>query len=249
MAGRENGFVEASGQWIDVAPLAVSGGRGLARKLKFYGRRYGFLNAMCRYPFRRLPRFWAVVGRLLSRSARKRWFRDSGRPKILNLGGGGNLLRGCLTADKDPRADVYADVTRPLEWPTGSLDGIFLEEVIEHVSVKEARALLRECARVLVPGGALRITTPDLEWFAIGVLEHREGAREDIHRVFWDHGHEHVYTEEEIVRMCSEEGFREVRRTEYRDPGSVLGRLDSHPERFGYGPERVIFLEMRSPST
>jgi len=45
----------------------------------------------------------------------------------------------------------------------GSVDLIYLGQVIEHLNpVYEIPKLLRECYRMLRPGGVLRITTPDL---------------------------------------------------------------------------------------
>jgi SAM-dependent methyltransferase len=85
--------------------------------------------------------------------------------RLLNLGGGGNVAPHWLTADIDPRSDVYVDLTKPLPFPSGSLDGIFLEEVIEHIPASNAASLAMECFRCLKPGKPIRISTPDLLWF------------------------------------------------------------------------------------
>ncbi|MGF7236303.1 MAG: class I SAM-dependent methyltransferase [Frankia sp.] len=55
---------------------------------------------------------------------------------------------------------VRADLTRPLPFRTGSLDGIFAGEVVEHLF--DPVSFLTECRRVLAPGGSIVVTTPNL---------------------------------------------------------------------------------------
>lgn len=54
------------------------------------------------------------------------------------------------------------DLRKPLPWPEGSFDAIYASHLFEHMYVEEVRALLRECRRVLAPGGALRVVVPDV---------------------------------------------------------------------------------------
>jgi SAM-dependent methyltransferase len=57
------------------------------------------------------------------------------------------------------------DVRQGLPWlPDGTVDAIYIGQAIEHFNRRtEAPALLRECLRVLKPGGAIRLTTPSLQ--------------------------------------------------------------------------------------
>lgn len=56
-----------------------------------------------------------------------------------------------------------ADVRQGLRCADGSVELIYIGQAIEHFNRRtEAPALLRECARVLKPGGAIKLTTPDL---------------------------------------------------------------------------------------
>ena len=97
--------------------------------------------------------------------------------KVLDFGcGEGDFLRRIADraderwgADIDPEvvaeAERHAGINarqitrgRPLPFADGEFDTVISMEVIEHAA--DERALLRECARVLAPGGRLLLTTP-----------------------------------------------------------------------------------------
>jgi SAM-dependent methyltransferase len=64
-----------------------------------------------------------------------------------------------------PYVDVPTDLNAPIAWPDASLDTIILSDVLEHVV--DARALWREMARLLAPGGHGVLNVP----FLYGVHE------------------------------------------------------------------------------
>jgi predicted SAM-dependent methyltransferase len=210
-------------------------------KFAFYRRRYGAASTLARLLGRKFPGLWRLIGPASTRGYLSRWLARPGR-HILNLGGGSNCMAECLTVDVDARADAYVDVTRPLPFPDECFDAVFCEEVIEHIDRAAGRRLLAECARVLRPGGILRVTTPDLAYFAHRVLAAPDDPAE-INGIFYDHGHLHIYTPESLARACQEAGFESPQRSGYRDPESRLGWLDSHADRFGRSPEISQYTE------
>jgi predicted SAM-dependent methyltransferase len=85
--------------------------------------------------------------------------------KKLHIGCGPHVLPGWLNADLDPQsADVMRlDATKAFDFADDTFDFVFSEHMIEHVDFKSGIFMMSECLRVLKPGGAIRITTPDLE--------------------------------------------------------------------------------------
>jgi SAM-dependent methyltransferase len=64
--------------------------------------------------------------------------------------------------DEDPAAPADRTVrVPPIDLPDGSVDEIYCGHLLEHFEPDEADALLRECSRVLVPGGRLGVVVPD----------------------------------------------------------------------------------------
>ncbi|MCB1207432.1 MAG: methyltransferase domain-containing protein [Verrucomicrobiae bacterium] len=199
-------------------------------RLRHYAKRYGYIHAIASFIGRKSDRFWQFVGPIVTSGYLKRWKADSSK-RILNLGGGSVLDERWLTADITPRADVWADVTRPLPFNDSSVDIVYLEEVIEHVSQQDAERMLSEIHRILKSGGSVRITTPSLDYF-VSIKLDRSGADMKINNIFYLHGHRRIYSESSLKRLLEEAGFRMIRQSYYRDPNSPIGDYDSHHERF-----------------
>ncbi|HLY80496.1 MAG TPA: methyltransferase domain-containing protein [Caulobacteraceae bacterium] len=112
----------------------------------------------------------------------------------LQIGGGWRSLDGWLNADIELAPGVFhMDATRPFPLGDGGFGFVFSEHMIEHIGYAEAGAMLRECHRVLRPGGVIRIVTPDL-LALVGLLSGpRDGIAGDYYayfqRYFLPHGH------------------------------------------------------------
>jgi predicted SAM-dependent methyltransferase len=88
----------------------------------------------------------------------------------LQLGAAENVRAGWLNTDlhgyRHGDELVYLDARKRFPLPEGSFDFVFSEHMIEHLSYAEGQSCLRECFRVLRPGGRLRVATPSLERLA-----------------------------------------------------------------------------------
>jgi SAM-dependent methyltransferase len=101
-----------------------------------------------------------------------------GSQRVLELGSGSSDLLDNLASPMSVACDLSLDMLRMrrrhptiipvaaagerLPFPDRRFDGIFLINVLEHVS--HVGAVLRECARVLVEGGFLLAVTPNGNW-------------------------------------------------------------------------------------
>lgn len=69
---------------------------------------------------------------------------------------------------------VCWNLERGVPFPDETFDVVYHSHVLEHLDREDAPGLLRECLRVLRPGGALRVVVPDLEQLArryLGVVD------------------------------------------------------------------------------
>jgi SAM-dependent methyltransferase len=71
-------------------------------------------------------------------------------------------------------SDVFLhDLRRPFPWRSASAHAIYASHLLEHLTREEGARFLRECHRVLEPGGILRVVVPDLRAIVDG---YREGS-------------------------------------------------------------------------
>ena len=116
---------------------------------------------------------------------------------------------------------------------TGTVEMICLHHVLEHFGCGEADDLLRECHRVLVPGGSLLVFVPDMRKL---VQMWRDGELDDqlfltnVYGAF--HGDEHDrhrwgMTDESLVRTIQGAGFERVGLFDGREiPGADIAKDD-----------------------
>lgn len=146
----------------------------------------------------------------------------------LHLGCGSNLLSSWVNIDLDaPSADLHADLTQPLTFSSGSVDYIFSEHFIEHISRPQALALLKECKRVMKPTAKIRISTPDLNWLVqqygqsrltewADVNWHPQTACQMINEGMRAWGHQFLYDAQELNNVLQEAGFTSIQSVPYR---------------------------------
>lgn len=85
----------------------------------------------------------------------------------------------------------------------GSQDLVFSTEVIEHLTDEEVTALLEECQRVLSPGGALVLTTPNEE-----VLDSGKSMCPECGCTFHRWQHRQSWSPRRLTERVESGGFR-----------------------------------------
>lgn len=117
---------------------------------------------------------------------------------------------------------VHLGLLEDLRLPDASFDAVTLFEVIEHL--KEPIPLLRECARILKPGGILCITTGNAASWTVALT----GARWDYFHIEQDAGHVSFFNPASLALLAQRGGFRaeaiETARVKFFDKGEV-GRV------------------------
>jgi predicted SAM-dependent methyltransferase len=86
-------------------------------------------------------------------------------PLYLNLGSGANPIPDFVNIEgfAQRNKDMWLDLRNGLPFPDKSVDGIFTCHVFEHFYMPELAPLVKDCYRVLKPGGVLRILVPSVE--------------------------------------------------------------------------------------
>ncbi|MBU1228273.1 MAG: methyltransferase domain-containing protein, partial [Actinobacteria bacterium] len=148
---------------------------------------------------------------------------------LLNVGCGDEPLPGFVNLDLGRDADLALDVRRGLPCADNTVDAIHSEHFIEHLTQAELMSFLRECRRVLVPGGVMRVSTPDLaemvrcyladDWLArCGLKAHGydwlANPCEMLNVGMRDWDHKWVVDERELTRLADLAGLASLGRRE-----------------------------------
>ncbi len=98
--------------------------------------------------------------------------------ELLNLGCGHRFHPDWVNVDCAPAdpAVLPHDLQHPLPFANESFRAVYHSHVLEHLPRAAVPRFLKECHRVLKPGGLLRVVVPDLETIARWYLKCLEGA-------------------------------------------------------------------------
>lgn len=143
----------------------------------------------------------------------------------LNLGCGEISFEGWVNIDwESPKADINLNLTAPLPYGDNTVNFIYSEHFIEHLTLHEGLALLTECRRVLKPKGVIRIATPNLDylmrkyfffwkkqvWIKKYGYTYLKTRAEMINLCFTEWGHKYLYNKQELTRRLEEVGFNNI---------------------------------------
>jgi predicted SAM-dependent methyltransferase len=140
-------------------------------------------------------------------------------PLRLHLGSGGNNLDGWVNIDLvGAHADLAWDLRRPLPLGKATAEAVFLEHVLEHMTMADGVQVLHHFLEVLVPGGILRVGVPDAGLYATSYVHHDKVLDElrpgrptrmmALGEVFQEHGHVSAWDGETLCLAVGEAGYR-----------------------------------------
>lgn len=176
----------------------------------------------------------------------------SNNVKKLHLGAGGNILKGWLNTDINPdiKTGVYLNVVKKFPFGDNTFDYIFSEHLIEHLDIKKGIFSLKECFRVLKPGGKIRISTPNLAYLIeLYNAEKTEIQLQEIKRIvdmvypdlkiyrdifvinnfFKSWGHKFIYDHKLLKELLEKTGFVDAAACEVKESDDEsLRDLEAH---------------------
>jgi predicted SAM-dependent methyltransferase len=175
----------------------------------------------------------------------------SAEPLRLHVGSGRRRLEGWINFDIQllPGVDVVADVSHGLLF--SDVEAVYAEHFLEHLPLDAAVDFLAECHRALVPGGYLRLSTPNLDWVwashyrIAGPEEERRRWALVLNRAFHGWRHRFLWNRELLAQALAASGFVDARWCRYGESARPEFRgLEGH-ETYVDTPElpHVIVVE------
>lgn len=135
--------------------------------------------------------------------------------------------------------DIEIDITKPLPFGNESVDFIFIEHLIEHISHQEAFGFLQETHRILKPDGVIRIAFPDLERIYLTIDEsyikflRDKGWGDPVYNIIFNHGHKSVWTKDMIEVFLQNTGYLCKKVMVHKSFHPELQKLEGHGREIG----------------
>ncbi len=88
-----------------------------------------------------------------------------GKLNYLNVGCGSKFHKDWVNVDMDSSSEevISTNLIKGIPFPDNTFDVVYHSQVLEHIPKEQAPAFIKECFRVLKPGGIIRVVVPDLE--------------------------------------------------------------------------------------
>lgn len=152
----------------------------------------------------------------------------------VQLGTGGNVLEGWENYDYPE-----IDVTKPLPFENDSIDFLFMEHLIEHLTHIQALTLFHECFRVLKAQGIVRVIVPDVCQIAKEADKHyyeflqfyKLGS--PVHNIVCNHTHQSAWTRDMLRVFLVDAGFGVEDAVLYSSVHKELDNIDGHGKAIG----------------
>lgn len=123
-----------------------------------------------------------------------------------------------------PETVRICDLTKPLPFPTNSVDAVYSAHCLEHFTKTSAERIVAETFRVLKPGGVLRLLVPDSEGLLKSYADGKIDASDLLYKALVvqdtpprllrapqvSDNHLCLYDHKSVIRLLERSGFRPV---------------------------------------
>ena len=136
--------------------------------------------------------------------------------KIIELGGGENCLyHPNVDVRPGPQTDFTADFNKELPITSEEFDGVFCRFAIEHISWRHVTGFVKECYRILKPGGKAVIITANLLEQAKRLVNAEQFDDDLVCMIFGgndypENTHRCGFSPESATRLFQNIGFSEI---------------------------------------
>jgi predicted SAM-dependent methyltransferase len=190
------------------------------------------------------------------------FFLPSDKPKFLNIGCGDNHKKEFINIDYNwrPGINLCWNINYSLPIKPDSMEGVFSEHCMEHLSYDEAQRALSDFFRVLKPGGVVRISVPDAELYLETYHKQKHGEEAQfpyerfaaersldtpmmhVNGTFRFHGHQYAYDFETMAKQLQTAGFESIERMSFHK-GNLKELLIDEPWR----ECESLYIEAKKP--
>lgn len=142
----------------------------------------------------------------------KHYMRPKGRGLKLHLGSGDYWFDGYLNIDIGVfgGTDMLWDITKGLPFQPKTVEIIEMYEVLEHLEQGQVDHLLDEFKRLLIDGGMVILSVPDMDELVAKYAEDKQKAITYIYGFGGYQSHKWGYSQETLKKLFEDKGFKEV---------------------------------------
>jgi predicted SAM-dependent methyltransferase len=200
--------------------------------------------AICKRPF-----FRYVASKKFNKIKRK----HSGTVNIEIGAGNRKGDNGWITLDISRYCDICWDLRWELPFPNNSVTMIYSSHVLEHFYFKDLIKIMKECYRILIPGGEISICVPNAKIYIDGYIEnHFENedyfqykpaviglSKIDIinYIAYMNGHHRHMFDIDELIELLKISGFLNIRQRQYDPLIDLAARKYESIYAIGYKPK------------
>jgi len=168
---------------------------------------------------------------------------NTGQEIKLEIGAGAKKGKnGWVTLDMHEGCDIDWDLRNGIPFSDNSISKIYSSHLFEHLTFSEASGLMKECLRVLKPGGVFSVCVPNAKLYVDAYVKDDKDFWASNSRfmpayngttkmdylnyiAYMDGHHKYMFDEENLLAVLTKNGFRNAKTRSF-DPEIDLKERD-----------------------